>query len=207
MPPVSRRRTGRHREDPVRLSAIEMFGLIAITALFGGAIMLAYTRIPDQTHHLSAQRRDSSNPKTIAGHLSQSSNPIRSLSGGNEPEATDISSSAAHFGICTGDRWRCVIDGDTFILDGNRIRLADIDAPEIGGARCEYEYRLGLRAKYRLVELLNEGSISLQLIGNRDKDRYGRELRVVLGHGHSIGDRLVNEGLARTWTGRREPWC
>jgi endonuclease YncB( thermonuclease family) len=25
--------------------------------------------------------------------------------------------------------------------------------------------------------------------------------------GRSLGDQLVSEGLARTWSGRREPWC
>ena len=31
--------------------------------------------------------------------------------------------------------------------------------------------------------------------------------RVVTRDGRSLGDRLVAEGLARTWTGRRQPWC
>jgi micrococcal nuclease len=41
----------------------------------------------------------------------------------------------------------------------------------------------------------------------RDEDRYGRKLRVVVRDGRSIGDMLVAEGLARAWTGRREPRC
>ena len=28
-----------------------------------------------------------------------------------------------------------------------------------------------------------------------------------LDKGEKVGDQLVSEGLARTWTGRREPWC
>jgi endonuclease YncB( thermonuclease family) len=110
------------------------------------------------------------------------------------------------FKICTSDRWHCVVDGDTFILNGIRVRIADIDAPEIGGARCEYEYRLGLRAKFRLAELLNEGPIRLQPI-DRDVDRYGRKLRVVSRNGQSLGDELVKEGLARRWDGGKKPWC
>jgi endonuclease YncB( thermonuclease family) len=41
----------------------------------------------------------------------------------------------------------------------------------------------------------------------RDEDRYGRKLRIVTRGGRSLGDVLVDEGLARTWTGRREGWC
>ena len=55
--------------------------------------------------------------------------------------------------------------------------------------------------------LLNEGPFDVVPIGDRDEDSYGRKLRVLTRSGHAIGDRLVSEGLARTWTGRREPWC
>jgi endonuclease YncB( thermonuclease family) len=55
-------------------------------------------------------------------------------------------------------------------------------------------------------ELLRQGPFELQPVGE-DEDRYGRKLRVVTRGGRSLGDQLVSEGLARTWTGRREPWC
>lgn len=61
------------------------------------------------------------------------------------------------------------------------------------------------RARDRLAELLRQPFTLVRL--GRDRDRYGRRLRVVVQHGRSVGDRLVAEGLARTWTGRREPWC
>ena len=100
-----------------------------------------------------------------------------------------------------------VIDGDTFDLGGARIRIADIDTPEIKG-RCAYESALAARATDRLEALLAEGEFELHpLPGGRDEDRYGRKLRIVTRGGSSIGDTLVAEGLARTWTGRREPWC
>ena len=56
-------------------------------------------------------------------------------------------------------------------------------------------------------DLLNAGPFELKPIPRRDQDRYGRDLRVVVRNGRSLGDQLVSEGLARTWTGRREPWC
>ena len=42
---------------------------------------------------------------------------------------------------------------------------------------------------------------------DRDTDRYGRKLRVVMRGGKSLGGMLVDEGLARPWIGHREPWC
>lgn len=110
--------------------------------------------------------------------------------------------------ICDGPvRVTCVVDGDTFWLEGEKVRIADIDTPEISQPQCESEAELGRRATVRLTELLNAGPFELQSIGDRDRDRYGRLLRVVTRNGRSLGDQLVREGLARTWTGRRQPWC
>ena len=124
-----------------------------------------------------------------------------------QPQALFQQASSRQFDICGSIRRTCVVDGDTFWLDGVKIRIADIDTPEISEPRCDYEYQLGMRATHRLVELLNGGPFELRTIGNRDEDQYGRKLRVVTRGGRSLGDQLVSEGLARTWTGRREPWC
>lgn len=100
-----------------------------------------------------------------------------------------------------------VIDGDTFDYGGMRVRVADIDTPELRG-RCEYEITLARRATRRMEALLAQGPFELErLPSGRDEDRYGRKLRIVTRGGRSLGDQLVAEGLARTWSGRREPWC
>jgi len=112
------------------------------------------------------------------------------------------------FGYCyTGGGWNCVVDGDTFWMEGVKIRVADIDAPETHPPRCPYEADLGQRATVRLHDLLNQGPFSLEFLPDRDEDRYGRKLRIVTRNGNSLGDQLVSEGLARTWIGHREPWC
>jgi len=98
-----------------------------------------------------------------------------------------------------------VIDGDTFALGSIRVRIADIDAPEVHG-RCAFETDLAARATARMRGLLAGGPFELHSV-ERDEDRYGRKLRIVTRGGQSLGDVLVAEGLARTWTGRREPWC
>jgi len=100
-----------------------------------------------------------------------------------------------------------VIDGDTFALGGTRVRIADIDTPEAAG-RCAGESALAARATARLRALLAAGPFELHpLPGGRDEDAYGRKLRIVTRNGRSLGDQLVTEGLARTWSGRRQPWC
>lgn len=113
----------------------------------------------------------------------------------------------AQFELCRRERHTCVVDGDTFWLNGDKYRIADIDTPEIHQPRCESERRLGHQAKERLLNLLNAGPFEIRAFGSRDTDRNGRFLRVVLRDGYSLGDQMVGEGLARTWTGRREPWC
>lgn len=113
----------------------------------------------------------------------------------------------ASFGTCyTGGGTNCVVDGDTLWLGGQKIRMADIDAPETHEPRCAQEQALGDRATRRLRELLNNGAVSLQPI-DRDVDKYGRKLRIVLVDGRSVGERLVDEGLARRYAGGRRPWC
>lgn len=113
----------------------------------------------------------------------------------------------ARFSLCAGAfRANCVIDGDTFWFRGEKIRIADIDAPELSPPRCAREARLGEAAKHRLLALLNAGAFSLAAI-ERDEDRYQRKLRTVSRGGRSIGDILVAEGLARPWEGSRRGWC
>lgn len=114
---------------------------------------------------------------------------------------------SASFALCSdGHRTNCVVDGDTFWFNDQKIRIADIDTPELSPPRCEGERIKGEAAKSRLLVLLNAGKFSLAA-GFRDEDKYGRKLRTVSRAGHSLGDVLVSEGLARSWDGARHGWC
>jgi len=116
-------------------------------------------------------------------------------------------SGARNFALChTGGGTNCVVDGDTFWMDGAKIRVADIDAPETHPSRCPEEARLGRAATLRLQALLSAGPVTLE-VPDRATDRYGRALRIATRGGRSLGAQLVDEGLARPWTGRRQPWC
>ena len=101
----------------------------------------------------------------------------------------------------------CVYDGDTFWLRGQAIRIEDIDTPEKKRPKCTSEAILAADATRRLIELLNDGEFELVQRGPRNIDRWGRRLRTVEISGASIAGTLIAEGLARPWTGRRDPWC
>jgi micrococcal nuclease len=112
------------------------------------------------------------------------------------------------FGLCTSARQQnCVVDGDTIRHGGVKIRLADIDAPEVFSPQCAGEAALGQRATERLLQLINAGPFVLVRRGSRDEDRYGRKLRVLERDGRSLAATLVAEGLARPWDGARRSWC
>lgn len=151
----------------------------------------ASTRVRELTSDLPSQASDDKLPVSSIGDKT------RIKRGGGR-----------HFPICSGGaaRENCVVDGDTFYMDGTAIRIMDIDAPETHPPRCAYEADLGDRATWRLSQLLSAGAFQL-VRANRDVDKYGRQLRVVIRDGRSIGKMLVTEGLARTWSGKRRPWC
>ena len=114
---------------------------------------------------------------------------------------------SARFDACgRGERINCVIDGDTFWYAGEKIRVADINTPEVSEPQCPREAALGARATTRLQALLNEGAFTLASV-DRDRDPYGRLLRTVTRDGTSLGAVLVREGLAEEWRGRRSGWC
>ena len=101
----------------------------------------------------------------------------------------------------------CVIDGDTIRYAGTKIRIEDIDTPEIHDYKCDSELERGLRAKSRLLELINAGPFEIVYSGGRDEDPYGRKLRRIVRNGLSLGELLIDEGLARRYAGGRRSWC
>lgn len=116
---------------------------------------------------------------------------------------------ATRFGRCGGMGrlgGNCVVDGDTFWYGGEKIRIADINTPEVSDPGCGREAELGAAATDRLQALLNQGAFTLEPI-DRDRDKYGRLLRVATRDGESLGATLVDEGLAEEWQGFRRDWC
>lgn len=110
------------------------------------------------------------------------------------------------FPICgEGPGRNCVIDADTFVLNGKAYRVADIEVPLAADPKCMREAMLADKAKQRLKALLNAGPLELRAAGP-DEDVYGRKLRTLHRDGRSLGATLISEGLARPAGGGRG-WC
>jgi micrococcal nuclease len=98
-----------------------------------------------------------------------------------------------------------VSDGDTFVLDGERIRIENIYAPELFSPKCESERRLAVSAKRELERLLAVGPIMLKR--RAGKDGHGRTIAMVTVNGKDVGEALVAAKVARFWRDSREAWC
>ena len=102
-----------------------------------------------------------------------------------------------------------VHDGDTVRCGRERIRLANIDAPELQGSpRCDprqlrggnnpswCDHRLGERSRDALRAFLRRGAVRIERQG---QDRYGRTLAALTVNGQDAGRYLIGMGLARPW--------
>ena len=103
-------------------------------------------------------------------------------------------------------RVTCIVDADTFWLNGEKIRAMGYDTPEPMTNICggEREKRLAAKATVRFLELFNTTEITIERHG---MDRYGRTLAVIRSNGRLVGDILISEGLARRYPNGREFWC
>lgn len=98
-----------------------------------------------------------------------------------------------------------VHDGDSIRCGAERIRIANIDAPELpgspkcGGKRSPYadcDYAKGYRARDALRAFLTTGPVQVERLGF---DRYSRTLARVTVNGQDAGEYLVGLALARRW--------
>jgi endonuclease YncB( thermonuclease family) len=98
-----------------------------------------------------------------------------------------------------------VTDGDTFRIGAERIRVENIDTPELGdGAECLAERHLADLALQHARVLLASGELRVERTG---ADQYGRTLARVSVGGRDFGRAMIGAGLAERWTGRRVDWC
>ena len=113
----------------------------------------------------------------------------------------------ANFGNCMGrQEINCVISGDTLRYQGRQIRLADIDAPDLGSPGCDAEFARGQAAEARLQQLLNQAPFRLEPTDTA-RDGQGRELFVVTREGASLGKVLESQGLAHGRSQAKRSWC
>lgn len=102
------------------------------------------------------------------------------------------------------------IDGDTLRVGSGAqtVRIVNLDAPEIGRARCPAERAKGEQAKAALQMMLDGATrIDVRVERDRPADRYGRWLARIAIDGRDAGEAMVAAGHARPWAGRPSDWC
>lgn len=94
-----------------------------------------------------------------------------------------------------------VIDGDTIDIEGTRIRLADIDAPETRQSCLTRDGEVWACGKH-VTEALREkiGAVPVRCEGQR-QDRYQRLVATCIGGAEDLGGWLVRQGHAVSTSG------
>ncbi len=89
-----------------------------------------------------------------------------------------------------------VVDGDTLIVQGERVRLWGMDAPELGQT-CTSQfgkpYRCGFRAAEVLTNLIAGKKVDCWV---ESEDRYQRHVATCTVGGQDIGEAMVRAGWA-----------
>jgi micrococcal nuclease len=98
----------------------------------------------------------------------------------------------------------CVWDGDTINLNGQRVEIAGMDAPEIHGAACTEESQRGIAAAVRLRELLNSGEVKVR---GTERGVDGRLLTRLDVGGRDVATAMVAQDVAREYAGGPRSWC
>jgi endonuclease YncB( thermonuclease family) len=113
-----------------------------------------------------------------------------------------------------GRGYYCVIDGDTFKLGAQSVRVVGIDTAEAGEhARCASEAAQAEASTAALQSWLNRASFRISARIDEPTDRYGRSLRIVKrlnpdGSEDRLADYMRREGGARSYLGGwRGGWC
>ena len=98
-----------------------------------------------------------------------------------------------------------VHDGDTIRCGRERVRIANIDAPELPDSpKCQdrrrsyawCDFAAGEASRVALVRFVSRGRV---LITRHGTDPYGRTLATISVNGVDAGDYLITQGLAKPW--------
>ena len=102
-------------------------------------------------------------------------------------------------------------DGDTcyVMIDGNKakIRLLELDTPEISKPKCEAELELGLEARDYLNNLIANASL-VEIKTEYEKDYFGRTLAYLIIDGEDVSSMIVRNNLGVKYdTNNKMNWC
>ena len=102
-------------------------------------------------------------------------------------------------------------DGDTcyVTVDGKKtkIRLLELDTPEISKPKCEIERELGLKARDYLNGLIAKAS-TIEFNTDYVEDSYGRILSYLIIDGEDVSTKIVNNKLGVVYDRyNKKDWC
>ena len=102
-------------------------------------------------------------------------------------------------------------DGDTcyVMIDGTKakIRLLELDTPEISKPKCEAELELGLEARDYLNNLIANAS-SVEIKTDYEKDYFGRTLAHLIIDGEDASAKIRSNNLGAIYErGNKKDWC
>ena len=102
-------------------------------------------------------------------------------------------------------------DGDTcyVTVDGKKtkIRLLELDTPEISKPKCEIERELGLKARDYLNGLIAKAS-TIEFKTDYVEDYYGRILSYLIIDGEDVSTKIVNNTLGVVYDrNNKKDWC
>ena len=102
-------------------------------------------------------------------------------------------------------------DGDTcyVMIDGTKakIRLLELDTPEISKPKCEAELELGLEARDYLNNLIANAS-SVEIKTDYQKDYFGRTLAYLIIDGEDASAKIRSNNLGVVYErGNKKDWC
>ncbi len=102
-------------------------------------------------------------------------------------------------------------DGDTcyVTVDGknNKIRLLELDTPEISKPKCDKELELGLKARDYINDLIVNAS-SIEFKTDYREDYFGRILSYLIIDGEDVSAKIVSNNLGVVYDrNNKKDWC
>ena len=102
-------------------------------------------------------------------------------------------------------------DGDTcyVIYEGkkDKVRLLDLDTPEISNPQCEKEYILGIEAREYINQLISDGK-RIEFETEYNRDFFGRILSYIIVDGENVSKLMVSHSLGVVYDkNNKKDWC
>ena len=102
-------------------------------------------------------------------------------------------------------------DGDTCYvnIDGvnTKIRLLELDTPEISKPKCDEELELGLKARDYINNLIENAS-SIEFKTEYKEDYFGRILSYLIIDGEDVSAKIVSNNLGVVYDrNNKKDWC